>query len=348
VKVPGTGWREESRRWKEALGAGLVKLPFGVRDPSPQDRGFTHCMNPFALFRFRSALLLLKVGVVALLLVGCGEAQDGEIVLRGDQAFARGDVDEALAEYRLALRRGIRTPEVLARTAHTYAELGRLAEAREHYKEAASLDPAMAEFAAADFMALAKRAAARQDGITAAAAMEAANELKPGVSIEGLALPLARHFAQEGRYEESLPLFRRAVREGSPPIVTYEMALAYDQIGDCRSAMPYFAEVRQRLSAAQREDADWRAGSCAIELAQQANADGDLDGALRLYREMLAIGQPAARIGETWMAIGEVYAARRECDAATGAMQTALSRGDATGVVPSRWNRRFDELRFRC
>jgi tetratricopeptide (TPR) repeat protein len=309
-------------------------------------------MTSYALIWFRSARILLKFGVVTLLLVGCGEARDGDVVLRGDQAFGRGDIDEALAEYRLALRRGLRSPEVLARTAHAYAELGRLSEAREHYMEAASLDPAMAEFAAADFMALAKRAAARQDGITAAAAMEAATELKPGVSIAGLALPLARHFAQDGRYEESLPLYRRAVREGGPPDlisnVTYEMALAYDQIGDCRSAMVYFSEVRQRLSATQREDADWRAGSCAIELAQEANAARDLDGALRFYREMLAVGQPAARIGETWMAIGEVYAARGDCAAATDAMQTALNQGDATGTRPSRWYRRFDDLRARC
>jgi tetratricopeptide (TPR) repeat protein len=216
--------------------------------------------------------------------VGCGEVRDGGIVRRGDQAFARGDLDEALAEYRLALRRGIRTAEVLARTAHAYAELGRISEAKEHYLEAIALEPDMAELGAADFMALARDAADRQDGITAAAALDAATELKPGVSIDGLALPLARHFAQEGRFDESVPLFQRAVREGASSAVVYEMALAYDQIGDCTSAMLHFSEVRQRLTPTERNDADWRSGNCAIILAQEAEASGDFDEALRLYR----------------------------------------------------------------
>lgn len=291
--------------------------------------------------------LLLLLGLLTPTLAGCGEALEGEIVERGDQAFARGDLDEALAEYGLALRRGIRTPEVLARAGHAYAELGRIAEAKEHYLEAITLDPDMAEFGAADMMALAKRAAERQDGIVAAAALDAATEMKPGVAIDGLALPLARHFVEEGRHEEAVPLFLRAVREGAPPIVVYETALAYHEIGDCTSAMLYFAEAGRSLSVAQREDADWRSGSCAIELAREAVSKGELDRALLHYREMLSFGQPSNRIGETWMEIAEVYAAQGECAAAADAFQTALARGDLTRSAEARANRRLDELRFR-
>lgn len=299
---------------------------------------------PIPALPFRLGFLL---ALLFPLLVACGEAPEGEIVERGDQAFARGDLDEALAEYRLALRQGSRSAEVLSRAGHVYAEQGRITDARELYLEAITADPDMAEFAAADFMALAKRAAERQDGVTAASALDAATEMKPGVAIEGLALPLARHFVEDGRHEQALPFYLRAVREGAPPAVVHETALAYYEVGDCASAMLYFAEVRGRLSVADRENADWRSGSCAIELAREAEAKGDLEGALRHYREMLAFGVPGNRIVETWMEIAELYAAQGECAAAADALQTALARTDITPAAEARGNRRLDELRFR-
>ena len=37
---------------------------------------------------------------------------------RGDEAFAQGNYEEALAEYRLAVRQGADGPEITARVAH--------------------------------------------------------------------------------------------------------------------------------------------------------------------------------------------------------------------------------------
>lgn len=292
----------------------------------------------------RTALLILGA---ALLLVGCGEAREEEIVRRGDQAFARGDLDEAQAEYRLALRRGHESAGIWARLGHTSAEQGRITEARDNYLRAAELDPAMGELGAADLIGVARRAAERQDRVTAATAVVAAEELSPGITIEGLALPLARYFDQEGDHEQALLMYQRAVREGGEtPSVVFEMAVALAEMDDCQGALPHFARVRSRLNATQRTEADWRGGNCALELATSAMAAGDAEGALRYYRETISLGEPSARIGEVWMEIAEIHAARGECASAIEALDQALAR-DLTGAMRSRARERIDDITFR-
>ena len=61
--------------------------------------------------------------VLVVLVGGCaGQAAESEALRRGDEAWARGDAEEALAEYRLALRASD-DAETLLRVAHAYAEL---------------------------------------------------------------------------------------------------------------------------------------------------------------------------------------------------------------------------------
>jgi tetratricopeptide (TPR) repeat protein len=159
-------------------------------------------------------------------LAGCGgSGAEVGAMRRGDQAFARGDLAEALAEYRLGLRQGDRTVELLLRAAHAYARSGRIEEARAHYAEAVALDSTVANLAATDLLRVASDAVGRDDGIAAAAAYEGARELRPGVSSSGVALPLARHFARRGQYGQAVPFFEKAVLEsGASPEVIYEMA----------------------------------------------------------------------------------------------------------------------------
>jgi tetratricopeptide (TPR) repeat protein len=136
------------------------------------------------------------MGILLALLVVAGTAacraggsEDGAM-RRGDQAFARGDLPEALAEYRLGLRQGDRSVELLMRAAHAYALSGRIDEAGEHYAEAVALDSTMADLAASDLLRVSGAAVARDDGIAAAAAYQAATEIRPGVSLGGVALRL--------------------------------------------------------------------------------------------------------------------------------------------------------------
>lgn len=292
---------------------------------------------------------IVRSGVLAAVVaVGCTAAgSDNEALRRGDQAYARGDLTEALAEYRFALVQGGDDPQVLARTAHTYARTGRVTEAGEHYRQAVALDPTLADLAASDLLRVASRAIESNDGTAAAAAVDAATRIEPGVSLAGISLPLARHFARSGQYAQALPFFQKAVRESpSNTTVIFEMAIAHQELGDCRRALVFFEQVRGYVTPAQRSEVDWNIGSCSADLAAEARADDDLEEALRLYRTTIEIGEPRNRLAATWFEVGEILSSRGECDAALNAFEQVQEEDFPGGLLLERARARVDQIRF--
>jgi tetratricopeptide (TPR) repeat protein len=269
---------------------------------------------------------------------------------RGDQAYARGDLSEALAEYRLGLRQGDRNIDLLVRAAHLYALTGRIDEAREHYSEAVLMDPATADLAASHLLRIAGEAVARNDGIAAAAAYEAALEIRPGVSLSGVALPLARHYARRGQYGQAVPFFEKAVLEsGSSPEVVFEMARAHEELGDCERALIFFEQARNGLPNNLRSELDYYVGYCSSELAREAQERGDAEEALRMYQNTISIGEPRTSVAPAWFEIGEILAARGECSAAVRAFEQVrevLRQDQTTGILWDRARDRVDQIRF--
>ncbi len=205
----------------------------------------------------------------AFLSVGCG-ADDGLETprLRGDRAFARGDYDDALAEYRLYMREdpGI---DATLRTAHAYAMLGRVDEARGLYDEAVGEDSAHADQAVSDFVARAREAFGAGDQYGGASAMETAAHFRPGIVVEDLVLPMARHYSNSGQHTRAQPLYLRVLgSERSDPDIVFEAALAHHEIGDCGRALDLFQEFTELARRRERE-ARWHVGSCAFQLAQE-------------------------------------------------------------------------------
>ena len=296
----------------------------------------------FALFL--SGITLIGISA------GCTAAGNEEGALqRGDEAFARGDFPEALAEYRLALRQGSREVHTLVRTAHAYARVGRIDEARDHYREAIEQDPEVADLAASDLLRVARRAVERRDGIAAAASMEAALALQPGVSLTGLALPMARHFAGNGQYGEALPFFQKALGEdGDEAEIIFEMALAHEELGDCERALAFFDQVRDEVSSSRRSEVDWHVGNCSFEMAREAQERGFNDDALRLYRATIDLGEPRNRLAQAWFDTAEILAGQGQCIPAVQAFEQVLREELAGGgLLIQRARERIDEIRFR-
>ncbi|MEX1258723.1 MAG: tetratricopeptide repeat protein [Gemmatimonadota bacterium] len=293
--------------------------------------------------------MLLLLGAIPLVACGGSGSEEGAM-RRGDQAFARGDLPEALAEYRLGLRQGDRTVELLVRAAHAYARSGRIEEARAHYAEAVALDSAVANLAASDLLRVAGEAVARDDGIAAATAYEAAMEIRPGVSLSGVALPLARHFARRGQYGQAVPFFEKAVLEAaSSPDVVYEMARAHRELGDCERALIFFEQARNGLRRDLLSELDYYVGDCSTELARAAQMNGDTEEALRMYQNTISIGEPRRNVAPAWFEIAEILAARGECAAAVRAFENVievLRQDQATGALWDRARDRIDQIRF--
>jgi tetratricopeptide (TPR) repeat protein len=293
----------------------------------------------------------LRLPLLAAVLAGCtllGE-EEGSIS-RGDQAYAKGDLVEALAEYRLALRQGAHDPETHGRIAHTYVALRRIDEAREHYRLAVSMDSAWADQAAADFVRLARREEGGRDRFGMASAVETAVAFRQGVSVEDLALPLAEHYSNIGEYGRAIPFFQKTLAFVDPdasPGILFEAAVAYDEVGDCETAAVYYGEYRDRTPAWRRGEVDWRLGNCSFRLARAKRSEGDDDEALRHLETILQIGEPRNLLAMAYFEKGEILGQRGECDAAVEAFrQVRAVDPSGSGPLVDRAEERIDQIRF--
>jgi tetratricopeptide (TPR) repeat protein len=272
--------------------------------------------------------------------------------MRGDRAFARGDLEEALAEYRLALRQGARDGASYARVAHTYAALGQVDEAGDHYRQAVEQDPGLADQAAADMVFLARRAEGRSDVFGMATAFQAALDFRPGIAVAELALPLARHFSETGEFGRALPFYLKALNsvpaDSLPPRdLLYETGLAYDEVGDCSRAVIFYERYRNRLPRWRRDEVDWRYGNCSFQLSRTALEEANLDESLRHLETILRIGEPRNLLSLAYFQKGEILSARGECEAAIEAFSEVYG-ADVSGAAPHvlRAQERIDEIRF--
>lgn len=315
---------------------------------------------------------------LAVAIGGCGGADDSleTASLRGDQEFARGNYEDALAEYRLALREDRSIDNVL-RAAHAYAVVGRVDEARTLYDEAVGEDSTHVEQAVSDFVARARQAFANRDSYGGASAMETALYFRPGIVVEELVLPMARHYSGSGEHGRALPLYLRALGEQRrDPDIVFETALAHTEIGDCERAMGFFDEFLE-LAPRREHETRWHVGSCAIQLARELMEQGAIDEALARAEPALAdaagvemdvpapqldpaveqvigyldlvvrLEEPRTMLPDAYFQKAEILARLGECEAAMDAYRRVPEVSVAgSELLARRARERVDQLRF--
>lgn len=328
--------------------ARLIPRPaFGGDESGSSESGAHPCARPL-----RPRPSVWRLLVILPLLPGCApDPSDETARLRGDRAFARGDYEEALAEYRLSLLREDPGTDGTVRAAHAYVALGRVDEARALYEEAAGEAGLYADQAVSDFVARARRELANGDSYGAASAMETAAHFSPGVVVGGLSLPLARHYSNSGEYLRAQPLFLRA-REEHPgdPDVVFETARAHLEIGDCERALGFFEEFRQ-LAPRRRREASWHVGTCSFRLAEEIGgsiADEEEAGeALRHLNVVIDLGEPRTLLSQAYFFKAEILAGIGECMAAIEAYRMVPASDPAgSGTLANTALQRVDEIRF--
>ena len=274
-------------------------------------------------------------------------AEDGAIA-RGDVAYATGDLNEALAEYQLAARQG-NEAEAHARVGHTYADLGRVEEARNSYRQATELDGRWADQAGADLLHLARDAESRSDRFQMASAAETALEFLPGLAVEELALPLARHYFDNGDFGRALPLYQKALASApdSTADVLMEVGIAFEEVTDCVRALGLFERFRELARPWERSEVDWHIGTCSYELGKQRRMDGDIDESLDLVNRTLEVGEPRNIQPQVWFEKGEILSELNRCDEAVEAYRRVRALdASGTGALVRRAEERIDEVRF--
>jgi len=292
--------------------------------------------------------LLLCVAVVA-----CSpRASEVDAVRRGDEVFALGDFDEALAEYRLAVRQGADDPEITARVAHTYAMMGHIDDAGAYYVDAAARDPELIDQAVSDLMRLARDAHMSDDRFAMATAVETALELRPGIGVGGMSLPLARHYFENGQYGRALPFYQKAMAEAtdSVPEIVFEVGQAHEEIGDCERALVFFERFREMVRPWERGEVDWYIGTCAFNVARELLdsrelGEEELADALELINRTVEVGQPNNIQARAFFEKGEILAAMGECQQAMDAY-SQVRYADQAGSLIVEAQSRFDQIRF--
>ena len=279
---------------------------------------------------------------------GCGTDPASETArIRGDRAFARGNYDEALAEYRLSLLREDPGTAGAVRAAHAYVALGRVDEARALYDEATGEDSVHADQAVSDLVALARRAHQSGDSYGMASAMEAALHFRPGLVVEELALPMARHYSNSGEYGRARPLYLRALGENrDDPDIILETALAHEEIGDCERALVFLGEFRE-LAPRREDEVRWHVGSCSFQMAREVAEEGAVDEALQYLDMVLELQEPRTLLAQAYFEKAEILVGLGDCVAAVNAYR-AVTDADASGSGPlvRRALDRVDEIRF--
>lgn len=280
-------------------------------------------------------------------LAGCRMGvEDTTPQVRGDRAFARGEVEEALAEYLLAVREdhGV---EATLRAAHVYAVLGRVEESLSLYQEAILEDSAHAGQAVADLVALAKRARDNRDDYGVAYAMEAALRIQPGLVAEELVLPLADHYSEIGEHARALPLYMKALGTGrDEPDIVLKTARAHKEIGDCERALVYYQRFRG-LEPRREAEALWHEGWCSYQLAAERGDEGDLDEALRYWQMTVDIGEPRRLLPRAYFEMAQVLVELGLCDEAVEAYRMVPGAGVAgSSTLALRSLALVDAIRF--
>ncbi|MEJ2539833.1 MAG: tetratricopeptide repeat protein [Gemmatimonadota bacterium] len=303
---------------------------------------------------FRLLVPWIALAIILPLTAGCFDSTvEDTTVRRGDMAFATDSVEEALAEYRLAVRQGHGEPEVLTRVAHAYVSLGRVDEAADYYRQAVELDDGVRTQAISDLMKMARDAAREGESFQMASAVQEALALEPSIGLDEMALPLARHYFENGEYGQALPLYQRSIKAGadSIPAVVFEIGRVYREIEDCGNGLIFFERFRDMVRASQRGEVDWYIGQCSFEqaVALEREADvseEDLEEALSLVDRTLEVGEPRSLMGEAWFERGEILATLGRCDEAMESFaQVRIVEGPATPLF-QRAQARYDEIYF--
>ena len=301
----------------------------------------------------------LIVGFVICVGAGCVH-QDTEMgaVQRGDEAFAQANYEEALAEYRLAIRQGADNPYVTARVAHTYARMGRVDDAGAYYTDAAARDPDLIDQAVSDLMRLAMIAGDENDYYAMATAVERALQLRPGVGVGGMSLSLARHYYRSGEYGRALPFYQMALTDAvddSQPEVVFEVGVAHDEIGDCENALLFFERFVAMVRPWERSEAEWHIGKCAHTIAKglldqaleedSQQMQAELERALKLVNRVVEVGQPQTIQAQALFEKGEILDGLGRCQEAMDAY-SQVRFVDQAGTLRALAQDRFDEIRF--
>lgn len=236
--------------------------------------------------------------------------------------MAVGAVDEAIAEYKLALRTDGEEPAVLLRLGSAYARRGEVEASLQYLRRTLEQDSTYRDAVAVEMTRAAR--AALEDGSpdNMARALEMVLPMGLGYLPTDLKLELADYYAELSDYGRALPLYLSALDSGAArPATWLATAVAFQDVGGCREALEYFERYLESPGAARGagSGARWQYGQCLYEVAEQDRSAGRTAPALEKLDLLIDQGVPRTLLdrahfarGELLRRVGNLEAAERE------------------------------------
>jgi tetratricopeptide (TPR) repeat protein len=275
---------------------------------------------------------VLAAAAVACLGASCRTAADHERL--GDRRYAEGAYLDALAEYRLAMRRRDPSLELRGKLALAALHAGALAEAAQAWREMAASDPSAAVEAADGLDRVARLADVARDIVALRTAVKGLRELAPG----RLALLGAGLGPGLGTVEDpDLVLAAAGQRGRAADSLLAVWADLMARAGQCDLAARAWEGLLRRAAPAalQRTSRSGLAG-CAVEAGRAALGDGRLAAAESSFQAAVAIGIPDSVVRTAWLLIGDARWAGGDTTGAIEAYGKAIAGGHEDSPIVQR------------
>ncbi len=294
------------------------------------------------------AVRLALLAALVVLVGGCGGDGQQTAVERGDELLAAGDVDAAIAEYKLALRQLGQDPEVLLRLGHAYASNGDVDAALQYLRPLLASGEEHEQQVLAELSEAARVARDRGSPDNMARAMEPAMALGIGMVPEDLYHPLARYYGQLSDWDRAIPLYLAVLEDEDPPqSAVLETARAFQEVGGCREALGYYERFLEAASRRDRAEASWEYGSCLYEVATAERAAGRYEAAAERLDILIEQGVPKNLLDRAHYDRGEIRLMFGDLAGAESDFLAVLELNPVrTGTLVGLAEERIREIRF--
>ncbi len=286
---------------------------------------------------------------LAFLCAACGGSPD-DAVERGDRLHGAGQIDAAIAEYRLALRQRGDEPEVLLRLGAAYGEKGEVEAALRYIRRLLAEDSTYRYQAAAVLSEAARVALERGAPDNMARALGPVERMGAGLIPPDLRLSLARHYSGLSDHGRALPLYLGAAEgEAIPADVELETARTFQELGGCREALGYFESylARGRSAGTDRSSVRWQYGNCLFVVADEEQRRGRNRSAESHFDALIAQGVPRTLLDRAHFERGELRLARGNYQEAESDYLAVLELNPArSGPLVAMAEERIREIRY--
>jgi tetratricopeptide (TPR) repeat protein len=286
---------------------------------------------------------------VALASAGACGGSDGPLE-QGDRLMAVGAVDEAIAEYKLALRTRGEEPDVLLRLGSAYGRRGEVEAALQYLRRTLARDSSYRDVVAVEMAGAARVALENGSPDNMARALEMVLPMGLGYVPADLKLALADYHADLSDYGRALPLYLSALESGeAEPETWLATAVAFQEVGGCNEALAYF----ERYLDSPRSDrgagsaARWQYGQCLFSVAEQERAAGRSGAALEKLDLLIGQGVPRTLLDRAHFARGEILRRSGNVEAAEREYELVRELNPArTGPLVRLAEERIREIRY--